>query len=40
MRRMVKRLLDEYDYPPEGQEEAIQTVLRQCEQWVDSQEFF
>lgn len=40
MRRMVKRLLDEYDYPPEGQEEAIQIVLRQCEQWVDNTEVF
>jgi type I restriction enzyme R subunit len=40
MRRMVKRLLDEYNYPPEGQEEAIDTVLKQCEHWVDSQEFF
>lgn len=40
MRRMVKRLLDEYNYPPEGQEEAIETVLKQCEHWVDSQEFF
>lgn len=39
MRRLVKRLLDEYDYPPEGQEEAIQIVLRQCEHWVDHQEF-
>lgn len=39
MRRMVKRLLDEYDYPPEGQEEAIEVVLRQCEQWVDNQQF-
>ena len=40
MRRMIKRLLDEYDYPPEGQEEAIQIVLRQCEQWVDNLEVF
>jgi type I restriction enzyme R subunit len=40
MRRMVKRLLDEYDYPPEGQEEAIETVLKQCEQWVDNQVFY
>ena len=39
MRRLVKRLLDEYDYPPEGQEEAIQIVLKQCEHWVDNQEF-
>jgi type I restriction enzyme R subunit len=36
----VKRLLDEYNYPPEGQEEAIDTVLKQCEHWVDSQGFF
>jgi type I restriction enzyme R subunit len=40
MRRMIKRLLDEYDYPPAGQEEAIQIVLRQCEQWVDNLEVF
>lgn len=40
MRRMIKRLLDEYDYPPEGQEEAIQIVLKQCEHWVDNQVFY
>lgn len=40
MRRMVKRLLDRYDYPPEGQEEAIQIVLKQAEQWVDNIEVF
>ncbi len=40
MRRMIKRLLDKYDYPPEGQEEAIQIVLKQCEQWVDNLEVF
>ena len=39
MRRMIKRLLDEYDYPPEGQEEAIQIVLKQCEYWADNQVF-
>lgn len=39
MRRMIKRLLDEYDYPPEGQEEAIQIVLKQCEHWADQQVF-
>ena len=36
MRRMIKRLLDKYDYPPEGQEEAIDIVLKQCEHWVDN----
>ena len=35
MRIMVKRLLKKYKYPPEGMEDAIQTVLTQCELWVD-----
>ncbi len=39
MRRMVKRLLKKYDYPPEGMEDAIQTVISQCEMWTDSDEF-
>lgn len=36
MRRMVKRLLKKYKYPPEGYEEALQTVLKQCEMWTDN----
>lgn len=36
MRRMVKRLLKEYKYPPEGLECAIQTVIKQCELWADN----
>ncbi|MEI6518902.1 MAG: type I restriction endonuclease subunit R [bacterium] len=36
MRSMVKRLLKKYKYPPEGQEEAVQTVLSQCEKWTDN----
>ena len=36
MRRMVKKLLKEYNYPPEGLEDAIATVIGQCEMWVDS----
>lgn len=39
MRRMVKRLLKRYDYPPEGLEDAIKTVITQCELWTDSEEY-
>lgn len=38
MRRMVKRLLKSHDYPPEGLEDAIQTVIAQCEMWTDNLE--
>ena len=37
MRTMVKRLLKKYHYPPEGQEQALQTVMDQCEQWADQE---
>lgn len=36
MRRMVKRLLKKYDYPPEGRADAIETVISQCEMWTDN----
>ena len=36
MRRMVKRLLKKYKYPPEGMDDAIATVIGQCEMWVDN----
>ena len=36
MRRMVKKLLKKYDYPPEQYEDAITTVIGQCEMWTDS----
>ncbi len=36
MRSMVKRLLKKYKYPPEGQEEALNTVIAQCEMWADN----
>lgn len=36
MRSLVKRLLKKYKYPPAGMEEAIQTVISQCELWVES----
>ncbi len=34
MRRLVKRLLKEHRYPPEGMEDAVNTVIRQCELWT------
>lgn len=37
MRRLVKRLLRKYQYPPEGQEKALETVMAQCEQWSDEE---
>lgn len=36
MRRMVKKLLRKYKYPPEGMEDAISTVIKQCEMWTDA----
>ena len=38
LRLMVKRILRKYKYPPDSQEEAVETVLRQakalCDEWV------
>ena len=36
MRRLVKRLLRKHKYPPEGMEDAVQTVMAQCEMWTDN----
>ena len=36
MRKMVKRLLKKYDYPPNQYENAIDTVISQCELWTDN----
>ena len=38
MRKMVKRLLKKYKYPPEEYETAINTVISQCEMWTDHTE--
>lgn len=38
MRKMVKRLLKKYKYPPEGMDDAVQTVMTQCELWTDNME--
>ncbi len=39
MRVMIKRLLKKYHYPPEGQEQALEIVMEQCNQWAD-QEYY
>lgn len=36
MKMLVKRLLKKYKYPPESFDNAVQTVLIQCELWTDN----
>ena len=36
MRVIIKRLLKTYKYPPEGMEDAVLTVMQQCELWTDN----
>ena len=36
MRRAIRRLLRKYKYPPEGVEDAMDTVMAQCELWADT----
>ena len=36
MRKTIKRLLKKYNYPPEEAQDAIQTVMTQCELWTDN----
>lgn len=36
MRIMIKKLLKKHKYPPEGVEDAVQTVMTQCELWTDN----
>lgn len=36
MRILIKRLLKHHRYPPEGMEDAVQTVMTQCELWADN----
>lgn len=35
MKMLVKRLLKKYKYPPEGMDDAVTTVMTQCELWAD-----
>ena len=36
MHMMIKRLLKKHRYPPEGMDDAVQTVMTQCELWTDN----
>ena len=38
MRMLIKKLLKKHRYPPEGMEDAVQTVMTQCELWTDNME--
>ena len=32
----IKKLLKKHKYPPEGMEDAVLTVMTQCELWTDN----
>ena len=36
MRMMIRKLLKDHKYPPEGMEDAVTTVMSQCELWADN----
>ena len=38
MRMLIKKLLKKHRYPPEGMDDAVQTVMTQCELWTDNME--
>lgn len=38
MRRMIKHLLKKYHYPPEEAANALEIVIKQCEQWTDNEQ--
>ena len=38
MRMLIKKLLKKHKYPPEGMEDAVQTVMTQCDWWADNAE--
>ena len=39
MRMLIKKLLKKHKYPPEGMDDAVQTVMTQCELWTDNHNF-
>ena len=39
MRMLIKKLLKKHKYPPEGMDDAVQTVMKQCELWTDNYNF-
>ncbi len=36
MRIMIRKLLKDHRYPPEGMDDAVTTVMNQCELWADN----
>lgn len=38
MRMLIKKLLKKHKYPPDGMEDAVQTVMTQCELWANTME--
>lgn len=36
MRMLIKKLLKKHKYPPDGMDDAVQTVMTQCELWTDN----
>ena len=36
LKKVIKKLLKKHKYPPEGMEDAVQTVMTQCELWTDN----
>ena len=36
MRTLIKRLLKKYNYPPEKAKDALEIVMKQCEQWAEN----
>lgn len=36
MRMLIKKLLKKHKYPPEGMDDAVHTVMLQCELWTDN----
>lgn len=36
MKMMIKRLLKKHSYPPESEQDAIETIMTQCELWTDN----
>ena len=39
MRMLIKKLLKKHKYPPEGMDDAVQTVMTQCELWTGNYNF-
>ena len=36
---LIKKLLKKHKYPPDGMDDAVQTVMTQCELWTDNYNF-